>query len=99
MPYSDLEYPRNGRGILGYTTEKAFVKGDAHANSLENVWSLLKRCIIGSYQQVSAKHLDAYLDELEFRFNNRAREPAHVPRAMCKPLVANNLPYESLIAD
>jgi hypothetical protein len=47
---------------------------------------------------VSAKYLDAYLDELEFRFNNR--ENPHMFRdAMCKLLVANSLPYERLIAD
>ena len=44
--------------------------------------------VIGSYHQVSAKHLDAYLDELEFRFNDR--ENPHMFRdAMCKLLVAN----------
>ena len=47
------------------------VRGCVYTNSVENVWSLLKRSIIGSYHQVSAKHLDAYLDELEWRFNNR----------------------------
>ncbi len=102
--YTD-EWPAY-RGIADQDTEheavkhreKEFVKGDVHTNSLENVWSLLKRSIIGSYHQVSAKHLDAYLDELEFRFNNR--ENPHMFRdAMCKLLVANNLPYEKLIAD
>lgn len=77
---------------------KEFVKGDVHTNSLENVWSLLKRSIIGSYHQVSAKHLDAYLDELEFRFNNR-ENPYLFRDALCKLLVANNLPYAKLIAD
>jgi transposase-like protein len=78
--------------------EKEYVRGEVHTNSLENVWSLLKRSIIGSYHQVSAKHLDAYLDELEFRFNNR--ENPHMFRdAMCKLLVANSLPYEKLIAE
>jgi transposase-like protein len=78
--------------------EKEYVRGEVHTNSLENVWSLLKRSIIGSYHQVSAKHLDAYLDELEFRFNNR--ENPHMFRdAMCKLLVANNLPYEKLVED
>jgi transposase-like protein len=76
--------------------DKEWVRGEVHTNSLENVWSLLKRSIIGSYHQVSAKHLDAYLDELEFRFNNR--ENPHMFRdAMCKLLVANNLPYAKLI--
>jgi transposase-like protein len=65
---------------------------------MENVWSLLKRSIIGYYHQVSAKHLDAYLDELEFRFNNR--ENPHMFRdAMCKLLLAVTLPYTKLIAD
>lgn len=78
--------------------EKEWARGEVHTNSLENVWSLLKRSIIGSYHQVSAKHLDAYLDELEFRFNNR--ENPHMFRdAMCKLLVANNLPYAKLIED
>src|SRR5215210_6449111 len=78
--------------------EKEYVRGEVHTNSLENVWSLLKRSIIGSYHQVSAKHLDAYLDELEFRFNNR--ENPHMFRdAMCKLLVANSLPYAKLIED
>ena len=78
--------------------EKEWARGEVHTNSIENVWSLLKRSIIGSYHQVSAKHLDAYLDELEFRFNNR--ENPHMFRdAMCKLLVANNLPYAQLIED
>jgi transposase-like protein len=78
-------------------SEKEWVRGDVHTNSMENVWSLLARSIIGSYHHVSTKHLDAYLDELEFRFNNR--ENPHMFRdAMCKLLVANNLPYSTLIA-
>ncbi len=50
---------------------KEWVRGDVHTNTMENVWSLFKRSIIGSYHQISVKHLDRYLDELEFRFNNR----------------------------
>lgn len=56
---------------------------------------MLKRSIVGSYHQVSAKHLDAYLDELEFRFNNQ--ENPHMFRdAMYKLLVSNSLPYAKL---
>jgi transposase-like protein len=77
---------------------KEYVRGDVHVNSVENIWSLLKRSIIGSYHQVSAKHLDAYLDELEFRFNNR-ENPYMFRDALCKLLVANCLPYAKLIED
>src|SRR5438552_16835356 len=55
-------------------SQEEWVVGDVHTNGIESVWSLLKRSIIGSYHQVSIKHLDAYLDELEHRFNNRKNE-------------------------
>ena len=78
--------------------DKEWARGEVHTNSIENVWSLLKRSIVGSYHQVSAKHLDAYLDELEFRFNNR--ENLFMFRdAMLKLVVAQNLPYAKLIED
>lgn len=53
---------------------KEWVRGDVHTNGAESVWSLLKRSIIGAYHKVSIKHLDAYLDELEHRFNGRNNE-------------------------
>jgi len=79
-------------------SEKEYVRGDVHTNSMENIWSLLKRSIVGSYHQVSTKHLDAYLDELEFRFNNR-ENPYMFRDALCKLLVANCLPYAKLTAE
>jgi transposase-like protein len=48
-----------------------WVRGDVHTNSVEGVWSLFKRSIVGSYHQVSTKHLQSYLDEFEWRFNQR----------------------------
>jgi transposase-like protein len=50
---------------------KEWVRGDVHSNTIESVWSLFKRSVIGSYHQVSVKHLPRYLDELEWRYNNR----------------------------
>ena len=47
------------------------VVGDVHTNSIENVWSLFKRSIMGAFHKISTKHLDRYLEELEWRFNNR----------------------------
>jgi transposase-like protein len=103
--YTD-EWPAY-KGIADQNTEHKTVKrrdkeyvaeGDIHTNSIENVWSLLKRSIVGSYHQVSAKHLDAYLDELEFRFNNR-ENPFMFRDAMLKLIVAETLPYAKLIED
>ena len=49
-----------------------YVSGDCHTNGMENFWSLLKRGIIGQYHYVSAKHLNSYVNEFCFRYNNRA---------------------------
>jgi len=73
-----------------------WVKGNVHTNSVENIWSLLKRSIMGSYHQVSKKHLDAYLDELEWRFNNR-ENPYLFRDTLLKLINSENLPYEKLV--
>jgi len=49
-----------------------YVRGQVHTNGLENFWSLTKRSLKGTYVAVEPFHLDSYLDEQMFRFNNRA---------------------------
>jgi transposase-like protein len=49
-----------------------YVRGQVHTNSLENFWSLLKRNLKGTYVAVEPFHLERYVDEQVFRFNNRA---------------------------
>ncbi len=51
-----------------------YVSGDVHTNTIEGFWSLLQRGISGVYHGVSAKHLQSYLDEYVFRYNNRDAE-------------------------
>lgn len=76
-------------------SHEEWVVGDVHTNGIESVWSLLKRSIIGSYHKVSIKHLDAYLDELEHRFNNRKNE--YIFRDTLTKLVnVAKLPYSEL---
>lgn len=48
-----------------------YVKGRVHTNGLEDFWSLFKRNLRGTYVSVEPFHLDHYLDEQVFRFNNR----------------------------
>ena len=48
-----------------------YVRGDAHTNTIEGYFSILKRGIIGTYHHVSAEHLKRYLAEFDFRYNNR----------------------------
>jgi transposase-like protein len=48
-----------------------WVHGQVHTNTVESVWSLFDRSVIGAYHKLSVKHLPAYLDEAAFRWNNR----------------------------
>ena len=50
---------------------KEYVRGQVHTNGLENFWSLFKRNLRGTYVSVEPFHLDRYLDEQIFRYNNR----------------------------
>ena len=71
--------------------------GDVHTNSIEGVWSLFKRSIIGAFHKVSAKHIDRYLDELEWRFSNRDNDHifVHTLRRIVK---TEHLTYQKLVA-
>lgn len=51
-----------------------YVNGICHTNSIEGFWAMLKRGWVGVYHNWSAKHLDAYLDEYEYRHNTRELE-------------------------
>jgi transposase-like protein len=53
--------------------DKIYVDGVAHTNTVESAFSLLKRGVVGTWHKISAKHLAAYLEEMEFRFNRRNR--------------------------
>ena len=76
--------------------DKIYVRGDVHTNSVESVWSLLKRSVVGTYHRISIKHLDAYLDELEHRFNNRKNQYLFRD-TLLKLISASALPYRELV--
>lgn len=62
---------------LGYNhkrvshSAKEYVNGMAHTNSIEGFWSQLKRGISGTHIWVSKKHLQNYVNEFSFRYNQR----------------------------
>jgi transposase-like protein len=76
--------------------QEEWVRGIVHTNSVEGVWSLFKRSVIGAYHQLSAKHLPAYLDEMAFRFNNRDN-PFLFRDTVLRMVEGETLPYAELI--
>ncbi len=77
--------------------DKVYVQGDIHTNTVESAFSLLKRGIMGSWHKISAKHLPAYLAEMEFRFNRR-KSPALFLDTLRHMITAPVLTFEKLTA-
>ena len=74
-----------------------WVVGDVHTHSIEKVWSLFKRSLMGAFHKMSRKHMDRYLEELEWRFNNRNNE--HIFRDTLAQIVHTApMTYRELVA-
>ncbi|HTX39632.1 MAG TPA: IS1595 family transposase [Bryobacteraceae bacterium] len=56
---------------------ESYVADNVHTNCMENFWSLLKRCLNGTYIAVEPYHLFRYVDEEAFRYNNRDMDDMH----------------------
>jgi len=75
---------------------EAYVDGQVHTNGCENLWSLLKRAIKGTYVSVEPFHLFRYLDEQTFRFNNRDGSDATRFALALKGIIGKRLTYTAL---
>ena len=51
--------------------EGEYVCGAIHTNTIEGFWSIVKRGIVGTFHKVSKKYLHLYVNEFEFRYNQR----------------------------
>jgi transposase-like protein len=65
-PLSNMEFVHD---TVNHVTE--YVRGNVHTQGIENFWSLLKRSLRGTYVAVEPFHLDGYVTEQVFRYNNR----------------------------
>ncbi|MBA2589075.1 MAG: IS1595 family transposase [Alphaproteobacteria bacterium] len=52
---------------------REYGRGEASTNTVEGVFSIFKRGMIGTYQHCGEQHLDRYLAEFDFRYSNRAK--------------------------
>jgi hypothetical protein len=75
---------------------ETYVKGRVHTNGLENFWSLLKRTLRGTYVAVEPFHLDHYVDEQVFRFNNRKSNDSERFALAMSQIAGKRLTYAEL---
>ncbi len=95
--YLGIETENTRHETVNHSIEE-WVVGDVHTNSIEGVWSLFKRSIIGAFHTISAKHLDRYLEEMEWRFNNR-NNPHMFRDTVKRILTTDPLRYRELVHD
>ena len=99
-------YTDEAAGLMGiddqHTTHQTvnhgnreYVRGDVHTQPVDSAFSLFKRSIVGSFHQISEKHVDRYLDEFEFRNNNR-KNPYQFRDVLLRLIDAKAMPYSEL---
>jgi len=68
--YRSLGEGQAAHGVVKHSNDE-YVRGEAHTNTVEGFFSLLKRGINGAFHHVSRGHLERYCDEFAFRYENR----------------------------
>lgn len=74
-----------------------YVRDNVHTNSIENFWSLLKRSIKGTYISVSPAHLQKYVEEQMFRYNERHGNDQERFVSLIELISGKRLTYSQLI--
>jgi transposase-like protein len=78
--------------------DRVYVQGNVHTNTVESAFSLLKRGIVGSFHQISRKHLHRYLSEFEYRFNRREL-PDLFSATVARMVSTKEMKYAELISE
>lgn len=94
-------YRRIGQRFASHDTvthsQKEYVRGDVHTNTVENVFSLLKRGLIGVYHHVGVRHLFRYCGEFDFRYNCRRTDDGTRTALAIRQAEGRRLTYRPLV--
>lgn len=103
--YTDTHSSYNGIETKGYALKQVnhrrgeYVAGDVHTNGIENFWSLLKRSIKGTQIHVHGAHLQRYVDERTFAYNERNADDLARMKAAMTGVSGCRITWTALTAD
>lgn len=104
--HTDEHLAYTGMGGLFFSHETInhgngeYARDGVTTNSIESVFAVMKRGLIGVYHHASPKHLGRYVDEFAFRLNdgNVARHTLERLNSFVDGVVGKRLTYKTLIA-
>lgn len=74
-----------------------YVNGMAHTNGIESFWAMLKRAHKGTFHQMSAKHLQRYVNEFSTRHNMRHEDTIVMMQKTVAMMIGKRLMYKDLV--
>jgi transposase-like protein len=92
--YTDEYVSYNHLGTMGYDhhrirhAQRVYVSGDVHTNTIEGFWSLVKRGLDGVFHGVSNAHLQGYLNEYAWRYNQRFESRGRFQELLLRSTIA-----------
>ncbi len=87
-----------GHEVVHHGRKEYVRKGtDVHSNTVEGVFSLLLRGVMGTFHSVSRKHLPNYLNEFQFRWNTRKMNDGERVSAAIKNVDGKRLEYRASV--
>jgi transposase-like protein len=77
--------------------KEEYVRGEVHTNSIEGVWSLFNRSLVGQFHSITIKHMPRYLAELDYKFNRRGGD--FFPETVSNLTAKDRMRYKDLVSD
>ncbi len=93
--YTALKDDRHKHHAVRHTAGE-YAIGIVSTNSVESSFSLFKRGLVGSWHKLSKKHLARYLQEMEYRHNNR-KNPAMFEDVLSGIAAKPHLTFRALV--
>ena len=87
---------KGGHEIVTHSAGE-YARGDAHVNTAESYFALLKRGVMGSFHHISKQHLDRYCDEFSFRWDYRSTTDAQRTEVAIRQMKGKRLSYKQPI--